>query len=155
MTPISWGDVARADPALAEAGRALLYQFGPGLAFLATVRPDGAPRLHPVCPVIVDDGLYVFVGNQTPKVADLRRDGRFALHAFPPEAVDDEFCISGRARAVDDRALHDRVLDVYLAQGTTTQDHTLFELLIDRAMHAKYEARGSWPPTYTTWRAPG
>jgi hypothetical protein len=154
MTTISWGDFARSDPLLAEAGQALIYQYGPGLGFLATVRGDGAPRLHPVCPAVVDDGLYVFVGNQTPKVDDLHQDGRYALHAFPPEAVDDEFCVSGRARPIDDQGLHDHVLEVYLAQGTTTQDHTLFELLIDRALHAAYEARGSWPPTYTRWRAP-
>ena len=30
------------------------------------------------------------------------------------------------------------MLDVYLAQGTTTDDDTLFELLLDHAMHAKY-----------------
>jgi hypothetical protein len=152
-TPRSWGAFAGDQPEMADAGRALLYQYGPGLAFLATVRPDGGPRLHPVCPVIVDDALYVFVGNQTPKLRDLHRDGRYALHTFPPEHVDDEFYVTGTARPIDDQSLYRHVLDVYLAQGTTTQDDTLFELLLDHAMHAKYEGRPSWPPTYSTWRA--
>jgi hypothetical protein len=152
-TSRTWGQFAAERPAMASAGRALLYQHGPGLAFLATVRRDGGPRVHPVCPVIVDDSLYVFVGNQTPKLRDLHRDGRYALHTFPPENVDDEFYVTGRARPVDDAALYRHVLDVYLAQGTTTQDDTLFELLVDRAMHAAYEGRPSWPPTYSTWRA--
>src|SRR6266704_3965772 len=44
-------------PDFADAGRALLYQFGVGLAFLATVRRDGGPRVHPVCPLICHGGL--------------------------------------------------------------------------------------------------
>ncbi len=139
---------------MADAGRALLYQYGPGLAFLATVRSDGGPRLHPVCPVIVDDGLYVFVGNQTPKRRDLHRDGRYALHTFPPEHVDDEFYVTGRVRtAEDDLTLRQHVLDVYLAQGTTTENDTLFELLLDHVMHAQYDGRPSWPPAYQHWHA--
>jgi len=39
----SWSDFAAADPSLAAAIRALLEQYGPGMAYLATVRPDGAP----------------------------------------------------------------------------------------------------------------
>jgi hypothetical protein len=153
-TPKSWGRFAALAPDIAQAGRALLYQYGPGLAFLATVRPDGGPRMHPVCPVVVDEGLYVFVGNQTPKLGDLQRDGRYALHAMPPEQVDDEFYITGVATpAEDDPTRRQHVLDVYLAQGTTTQNDTLFELLIDHALHAKYGPRPSWPPTYTKWKA--
>jgi hypothetical protein len=152
-TAVTWGAFEEQQPAMAEAGRALLYQYGPGLAFLATIRPDGGPRLHPVCPVIVDGALYVFVGNQSPKLGDLHRDGRHAMHTFPPEDVDDEFYVSGTARPIGDEALYRHVLDVYLAQGTTTQDDTLFELLLDRAMHAKYDGRPSWPPRYSTWRA--
>jgi Pyridoxamine 5'-phosphate oxidase len=129
----------------------LLYQHGPGLGFLATVRKDGAPRLHPVCPVVAFGGLYVFVGNHSPKVHDLHRDGRFALHTFPSAEVDDEFSVAGRVVAIDDDELYGRVLEVYLAQGTTTSDDTLFELLIERALHAKYGPRPSWPPEYSRW----
>lgn len=153
-SPQRWGVFAVERPEMADAGRALLYQYGPGLAFLATVRRDGGPRLHPVCPVIVDDGLYVFVGNQTPKLGDLHRDGRFALHTFPPENVDDEFYVTGVVRsAEDDPTRRQHVLDIYLAQGTTTQDDTLFEFLLEHAMWAKYEGRPSWPPGYNIWHA--
>src|SRR5206468_2988975 len=94
----TWAQLRAAEPALAEAGRQLLYQYGPGLGFLATVRRDGGPRVHPVCPVIDGDGLYVFVGNHSPKVHDLRRDGRFALHTFPMADNDDEFYVAGTTR---------------------------------------------------------
>ena len=53
----SWSDFATAEPDLASAIRALLQQYGPGMAYLATVRPDGGPRVHPVSPVITDEGL--------------------------------------------------------------------------------------------------
>ncbi|MET0804174.1 MAG: pyridoxamine 5'-phosphate oxidase family protein [Acidimicrobiales bacterium] len=148
-----WEEFAAQAPALAEAGAALLYQHGPGLAYLATVRRDGAPRLHPVCPVVTLGGLWIFVGNQSPKVADLRRDGRYALHAFPASERDDEFSCSGRATVEEDADVEAAVLEVYLAQGTITQDHTLFEFRVDRALHAAYGPRPSWPPTYARWSA--
>jgi len=60
---ISWPGFAAAAPELAELGRGLLTQFGVSLGFLATVRRDGAPRLHPVCPVLSDERLYWMTGN--------------------------------------------------------------------------------------------
>jgi hypothetical protein len=54
---LRWAEFQRVRPDLAEAGRRLLYQFGVGLAFLATVRADGGPRLHPMCPLVTDDAL--------------------------------------------------------------------------------------------------
>src|SRR6266849_5714697 len=52
---VTWKEFTAAEPDLAAIGRSLLFQFKVGLAFLATVRRDGAPRLHPVCPVLSDD----------------------------------------------------------------------------------------------------
>jgi len=96
-----WADLAAEAPALAEAGRALIYQFGVGLGYLATVRHDGGPRIHPVCPIVANDGLYVFL-IPSPKRADLLRDARFALHTNGPEKTDDEFYVTGQARRVTD-----------------------------------------------------
>ncbi len=36
-------------------------QLQVGLAFLATIRKDGAPRLHPISLVYAGDQLYVFI----------------------------------------------------------------------------------------------
>jgi hypothetical protein len=151
--PVRWGDFASAAPAIADAGRTLLYQYGPGLAFLATLRGDGAPRLHPVCPVVCDGGLYVFIGNHSPKLGDLRRDGRYALHTFPCSDVDDEFTVAGVAEDAEGKGVRDAVYAAYTATGATTSNDTLFELLVDRALHAKYQGRPSWPPDYSRWPA--
>jgi hypothetical protein len=151
--PVRWGVFADEAPNVAEAGRTLLYQHGTGLAYLATLRADGAPRLHPVCPVVCEGGLYVFIGNHSPKLRDLQRDGRFSLHTFPCVDVDDEFMVSGTAVDAESFGVRDAVYAAYIATGATTSNDTLFELLVDRAMHAKYEGRPSWPPDYRRWRA--
>jgi hypothetical protein len=151
-----WAEFEAAMPEMAADGRALLYQHGPGLAYLATVRPDGGPRLHPICPVIVDGGLYAFIGH-SPKRRDLLRDGRYALHTFPKRDGDDEFYLTGRVARVDDPAVIARVDADYRAQGTTHgDDDEPFEFLIERALHAAYKAQGAagWPPDYSRWRAP-
>jgi hypothetical protein len=149
-----WSEFAAERPEIAEAGRSLIYQFRVGLGYLATIRKDGGPRLHPVCPVIAGGGLYVFIGNQSPKVHDLLRDGRFALHSFPNPEVDDEFYVSGLARRVDDPAVRRVVYEAYTATGAFTSNDTLFELWLERALHAKYGPRPSWPPVYAKWLSP-
>jgi hypothetical protein len=148
-----WCEFAAERPAMAEAGRRLIYNFTVGLGYLATVRKDGAPRVHPICPVIANDGLYTFIGNHSPKLHDLLRDRRYALHSFPLPEVDDEFYVSGRARPVDDSQVRAVVYEAYTATGAFTSDDTLFELLLDRVLHAKYGPRPSWPPEYTKWSA--
>src|ERR1700675_3724728 len=97
----AWKEFEDASSTIAASGRKLLYQFGIGLGYLATVRKDGGPRVHPVCPILTDGGLYTLIGT-SPKQRDLRRDGRYALHAFPAKDVDDEFYVTGRALHRDD-----------------------------------------------------
>lgn len=150
----TWKDFESKAPEMAEAGKKLLYQFGVGLAFLATVRKDGAPRLHPICPTVVDGNLYGLLLPSSPKCADLKRDGRFALHTFPPVENDDEFLVMGRASFVNDPAQAARVRDDQKARGmTSTDDEDLFRFDIERVMHAKYSGgHGTWPPKYHVWK---
>ena len=77
---VGWGEFESLRPDLAQAGRELLCQFGVGLAFLATVRPDGAPRLHPICVVPTDHALYGLIIPSL-KLRDLERDGRYSMHS--------------------------------------------------------------------------
>ena len=151
----SWADFENASPEMAEAGTKLLYQYGVGLAFLATVRKDGAPRLHPICPTVVNGRLYALIGPSH-KRADLRRDGRYALHTLSPQDVDDEFLVMGRATFIDDPAIAEAVRDDLIARGmTSSADEGLFEFGIERVMHAKYPGgHGTWPPKYSIWKAP-
>lgn len=149
---VSWSQFEARAPQIADAGRKLIHQHGIGLAYLATLRKDGAPRLHPICPTLFEGGLYALIGP-TQKRRDLLRDGRFALHSFPCPEVDDEFLVMGRARMIDDESLRSRVLADLKSKGmTSTEDELLFEFQIDRAMHAAYNGpHGTWPPKYAVW----
>ena len=152
----TWSDLQRQAPEIADAGYRLIYQFTVGLGYLGTVRKDGGPRIHPVCPTVHEGGLYLFIGNQSPKKQDLLRDPRYALHTFSPEDRDDEFYITGTAipRYSDEERAGP--LATYLATGATTQNDTMFELHLDRVMYARYKPRAegnTWPPEYLKWSA--
>jgi hypothetical protein len=108
MKMADWKEFEAAAPEIAAAGKKLLYQFGVGLAFLATLRKDGAPRLHPIGPTVVDRVLSALIGP-THKRADLKRDGLYALHSFPGPDKDDEFLVMGRALFVDHPKRTERV----------------------------------------------
>ena len=151
---VRWGEFAATAPTLAHTGRALLTQFGPGLAFLATVRGDGAPRVHPVCPVLSGDRLFVLIAPDSPKLGDLRRDGRYALQTFPqPKAGSDEFYLAGHASSVPEAAARDRVLQDARHRADTSE--ILFELWIERVMHTRGEnpLTPQMRPVRQTWRA--
>jgi Pyridoxamine 5'-phosphate oxidase len=138
----SWSDFAADAPRLATAIRSIIQQYGPGLGYLATVRADGGPRVHPVSPVITDDGLYCFVID-SPKRRDLERDGRYALHSFPPEDSDDEAYLAGHATPVTDQARIDR-LATHL-RAASQVDWRLFEFDVDVAMLARHGRTGATP----------
>jgi len=149
-----WNEFEQRSPEIAARGRALLYQHGIGLGYLATVRKDSGPRVHPFCPILTESGLYGLIAP-SPKQADLLRDGRFALHTFPVPDRDDEFYLTGRVIDRRDRALVDHVRASFLAcGGTSTADELLFEFDIEHALLATYKKRGepnNWPPIYTKW----
>src|SRR5437899_829544 len=73
--------------------------------------------------------------NHRPRRRDLGRDGRYALHSYPPEDSDDEAYVSGRARQVTDQAR------VSLLAGTMRAkpdlSWRLYEFTVDTAMIAR------------------
>jgi len=155
-TGSSWGELRAARPDLAEAGRGLMYQFGVGLAFLSTVRPDGGPRLHPVCPVVLDGALAAHI-VPSPKRDDLHRDGRYALHSFPCPENEDAFYLTGMASQVRDPALAVAVAAQFLAErGMDAEppgfgDGEFFEFRIARCLLTRTDGHGDWHPRHTVW----
>ena len=152
---VAWKEFAAAAPELARVGRSLLNQFSVGLAFLATVRKDGAPRLHPVCPVLSNDRLFVLITPTSPKRRDLMMDVRYALQTFPqPKPGSDEFYVAGKALLVDDGVTRAAVLRD--AKHMADESETLFELTIDRVMHTRWEnvLKPGMHSVHQKWRAP-
>ncbi len=143
----SWLEFAKQDPELAAFGQA---RFQPGVAYLATVRADGGPRVHPVTPIIGEQ-LYLFMEPTSPKGKDLQRDGRYALHC----AVEDsgggggEFYVRGRAALSDDPTI--RAQAIRAASYTPQDRYILFVLTVEFAFMNQYVAGGAktrrWPAT--------
>jgi pyridoxamine 5'-phosphate oxidase-like protein len=155
--PVDWAffEDVRAD--LAEPGRRLLYAFGVGLAYLSTVRPDGGPRVHPVCPVVADGGLFAFL-IASPKAGDLRRDPRFALHSFPMEDNEDAFYVTGAAYEVTDPERRSSLEGRYLEErphmpGLQLSDQSLFGFRIATALLTLTSGHGDPAPRHEIWRA--
>jgi len=122
---IGWGEFAEREPELARFGAGRLAAAP---AYLATVRRSGAPRVHPVTPVVTADGLFLFMEPASPKGRDLRERGWFALHNGVPDDAGSggEFGVSGRGLAVDDPGTWDQVAAA--ASYTPVEEHVLFEL---------------------------
>jgi hypothetical protein len=149
-TMATWSEFAHAAPSLAAGVRGVFHQYGSGLGYLATIRPDGGPRLHPVSPVVTDDGLFCCLLD-TPKRRDLERDGRYALHAYPPDDSDDEACVRGRALRVADESVVRRV--AVLTRATPQVAWQLFALDIDTALLVRRPV-GRGAAMAQVWHAP-
>jgi hypothetical protein len=126
----SWGDFKTDAGALAEFGAGRLT-VSP--AYLATLRQDGLPRVHPVTPIVADERLFVFMEPTSPKGRDLRDRGWYALHNGVPDSsgTGGEFFISGRATLLDNPEWRAVAID---AAGYQPEDrYILFELGINEA----------------------
>jgi hypothetical protein len=151
---VSWEQFSKESPHLARLAQEQIFQYGVGLAFIATVRSDGAPRLHPVCPVISNERLYLFILSGSPKLGDLERSGRFAMQAFPQAKPDsDEVYLTGKAKRINDPEVFSRVLND--AKHPANSEETLFELDIDQVMHTRWEGFGtpSYHSVHEKWRS--
>jgi Pyridoxamine 5'-phosphate oxidase len=146
---MSWRALADAAPELAAFGAERLHDR---VAYLATVKPDGSPRLHPVRPVVVDGGLFVFIEAISPKVRDLERDERYAIHGTATS--DDpwdlcEFVVEGTARRVEDPAA--RTTANAGSAFPRDERFLLFEFGVGAAMSTVYGSDGR--PRRERWHA--
>ena len=141
-------------------GEQMFYEHGLGLGFLGTSRPDGGPRVHPITPVLFEGSLFGMI-VPGPKLRDLHRDGRYALHSetFPPPRHDDAFYITGKVRQSSDRSLWEGVASQMLAERKLREgwpgfeDQVLFEFLIGSCLVTLTNARQELSAGHTVWRA--
>lgn len=146
---MSWKELAAGSPELAAFGQ---KRFASEVAYLATVKKDGAPRVHPVTPIVGEGRLFLFMEPTSPKGHDLRRDGRYALHCSVADSGggQGEFLITGRARFLEDP--ESRSVAVEHASYNPADRYILFELDIDTAFATEYDDDGV--PTRRHWRRP-
>src|SRR5262249_39696541 len=77
----TWVEFAHAEPGLAAFAR---ERMEGRIVYQATLRLDGAPRVHPVSPWIGDGLLCVSFRDTSPKMREVARDPRYALHTAQP-----------------------------------------------------------------------
>jgi hypothetical protein len=145
---INWGEFAKREPELARFG-AVRLTAAP--AYLATVRRSGAPRVHPVTPILSPLGLYLFMEPTSPKGEDLRERRWFALHSGVPDnaGTGGEFNVTGLGLAVEDADMWSHAADA--ASYTPADRYILLEMQVSEARCHGY---GDVPlPSTRRWSA--
>jgi hypothetical protein len=144
----TWAEFSGAAPELAAFGEGRFREAE--VAYVATVRADGSPRVHPVTPVLCDGRLYLFMEPTSPKGHDLRRQPRYAMHSLVLDQNGNpgEFWIRGRGLPVNDPAIRARVVEA--AHYEPAERYVLFEFSVEEAASTVYEGK---EPVRHRWRA--
>ena len=136
---VCWSEFAETAPDLTVFGRRRLEGR---IAYLATIRSDGSPRVHPVSPFIANGRLFVYMEPTSPKAHDLLRDGRFALHCAVEDnsGGDGECVVRGRAEKIADEEARQLAFEEAAAAGYKPENrYVLFELKLAASMATVYE----------------
>jgi hypothetical protein len=146
---VTWQEFETENAELAAFGRERIHRR---VSFLATIRDDGGPRVHPVTPWIFDGHLYVRMFETSPKVADLTRDPRYALHSMMDndDGEGGEFSLRGRAEQIRDP---DLITEAFTAVADfTDRPLVMFEFMVDEVMATTYQGEAT---ERRRWRDPG
>jgi hypothetical protein len=143
---MSWRDLEEGNPELAAFGLARLQRRP---AYMATLRPDGSPRLHPMTPILAPGRLFVFMEPTSPKGRDLERDGRCTIHCTVTDTsgASGEFYVSGVGRRVTDA--ESRAVATQAAPYNPADRYILFEFAVTQAGASEYGADG---PRHMRWK---
>ena len=146
MISVSWKEFEASAPELAQFGRERLHGL---VSYLATIRKNNLPRLHPLTPIIGEGHLYVFMGPTSPKGKDLDRGSAYVLHSTVAdnEGSNGEFQLTGYANRVRDATARQQA--VSLSPYEPEARHILFELSIIKAFSTVYRDDDS---VYTRWK---
>jgi hypothetical protein len=158
-----WKEFAHEAPAIAEVFRRRHKATG-NLCFLATLRPDGYPRISPMEPRIFEDRLVLVGMPNTAKWRDLDRDPRFSLHTatVDTQVGDGDAKVWGKVRNVQDEDLQARFTqDLFEESGFDLRGQPFRHFFVaDLVGAAAVEFREgqltitTWKPGQAEWRAP-
>ena len=142
----TWAEFERADPQLAAFGR---ERVDGTVCFQATIRLDGSPRVHPVEPWIATGLLLVRFRARSPKVREVARDARYALHSpmDNPDGIGGEFFVSGWMEQVSpEHPASRRFAD------ESSEPLAFYALWVEEVVGTTYEGP-DLDPVYRRWRA--
>ena len=144
----TWAEFASAEPDLAAFA---LERMQNRIVYQATIRLDGAPRVHPVSPWIADGLLCVSFRDTSPKVREVAREPRYALHTAQPwddhAGTYGEFLARGRLESLSasDPAVLGR-------PGQPPYGLVHYSCSIDEAVATEYD--DAELPVYRRWKSP-
>jgi len=106
--------------------------------YLATVRRNGYPRVHPFTPFVSSGHLFAFMEPNSPKGLDLQRNGYYAMHSLVTDmnGTNGEFSITGQAELVVDANLRD--LAVRGCPYTPKDRYICFEFRLQQCLVNNY-----------------
>lgn len=133
---MSWKEFEEDSPELASLG---FEKLNRKIAYLALNNKDGSPRIHPVTPFIGNGMLFMFTEPSSPKIRDLRRDGRYALHcSISRDAPLIEFLVSGTKEEISDPVVRSRA-ESLAASPVVVDSYALFEFQVQRVLVVEYD----------------
>ena len=133
---MSWKEFEEDSPQLASLG---FERLNRKIVYLAILKKDGSPRLHPVTPFIENGMLFMFTEPSSPKIRDLRRDGRYALHcSVSREGPLIEFLVSGNAEEISDLIVRAQAESI-AAAPVVNDSYVLFEFQVKRVLVVEYD----------------
>ncbi len=140
---MSWKTFEERAPYMASLG---FERLNRKVAYLATLKKDGSPRLHPVTPFIDNGTLFMFTEPSSPKIRDLCRDGRYALHCSVDRREGEpliEFLVVGTAQVISNAEVRRQLAEEIAASPVVTNDYVLFEFRIEKSLLVSYDDDGN------------
>ncbi|MBN2146521.1 MAG: pyridoxamine 5'-phosphate oxidase family protein [Anaerolineales bacterium] len=145
---MSWKIFEEDSPKLA----ALAYEkLNRRIAYLATLKKDGSPRLHPVTPFIGNGMLFIFTEPSSPKIQDLLRDGRYVMHCtVGGEGSLIEVSVSGEAMMISNSRVWREQAERIAASPVVMDSYALFDFQVKRVLVVEYDEERK--PVIRRWR---
>jgi hypothetical protein len=143
----TWAEFSKAEPGLASFGS---ERMNGRIVYQATLRLDGSPRVHPVSPWLGAGLLCVSFRDTSPKMREVARDARYALHTSQPweDHLGDfgEFMVRGRLEQLPPS--HQAVM---ARPGQTPYGLAHYACSIDEAVATEYS--DDEMPVYRRWKS--
>lgn len=132
---LAWAEFAAVKPEMATFG---LERLEYHVMYLATVRKNGYPRVHPFTPFVASGRLFAFMEPTSPKAHDLQRSGLYAMHSLVTDlnGTNGEFMIAGRAHLVTSATTRD--LAVKGCPYSPKERYICFEFELEECMINTY-----------------
>ena len=135
---MSWTKFEEGSPELATKGA---LRLNGQIAYLATIKRDGSPRLHPVRPFIGKGHLFIFIDQTSHKGNDLLRDERYALYnsVETENELLYELFIAGSAKRVTKLEIREQA---EMIVGSSVPDqYRLFTFHLERVLVTEYNEK--------------